>query len=603
VNNFKKYFCLFILSSAVLSTVASAYVQNVTTNYSTVRWPSNVTLIDVYTNPSNTQGMLEADILSQASASVAQWNGHSSISIRANSSSVSNQANVNEIYFSTDPSIFNGTGVVGITQVLFKNNTGEILEADILLNDNFTFSDDVNDTNYLGNVITHELGHFLGLGHSQVIGSTMFYALTRGQSTLAPDDKAGVYSSYSNGDSTKGTLTGNIVGGQGVVPVFGANVQAISVTTGEIAGATISELDGSFSIQGLAKNDQYYIYTYPVVQAGLPSKYANAKSDFCESSKKYRGSFFQACGSSFEGYPQSVKLNSSSIDVGNITIRCGLDVPVGYLQGKNLSPASFDMLDGVVSGVGNGFVGYFSNSEISQGDEDYFKVDLSNVDLDAISPTGDLYLELKIMSQTLYSPLKANIEITRNSGTTTINPKVVTNSDGWLSLDTIARIQINRSDLSDNEFEIKLTPEALAPPTYFPSGVALMKEDFFPSYPSFQDSLYMYLASASIVKDNGNGTYSLMSSKNDQLTDNTQCTDAINTYALSDYSANRSVASTGRSRKKKGIFGCGTIDLEGGSTGGGPGGFFIGLVFSLLLCSLTSSIIKQYKSKQYSKMA
>lgn len=37
--------------------------------------------------------------------------------------------------------------------------------------------------------------------------------------------------------------------------------------------------------------------------------------------------------------------------------------------------------------------------------------------------------------------------------------------------------------------------------------------------------------------------------------------------------------------------------------GGGPGGFFIGLIFSLILCSLTSSIIKQYKAKHYSKLA
>jgi hypothetical protein len=74
----------------------------------------------------------------------------------------------------------------------------------------------------------------------------------------------------------------------------------------------------------------------------------------------------------------------------------------------------------------------------------------------------------------------------------------------------------------------------------------------------------------------------------------------MNTYALSEYSANRSVAKS-TLKKKDDIFGCGTIDLQGGP-GSGPGGFFIGLIFSLLLCNLTVSIIKQYKSKQYGKM-
>lgn len=581
---------------------SEAYVQNRSSTDALVHWTGSVSTLDIFLNPTNSQTLLTADVTAQVTASVAQWNGKSRITIRQNSTPGSNQENINEIFFSTDPAIFgSGTGVVGITQVYFKNNTGEMIEADILLNDNFEFSTDINEANYLGNVITHELGHFLGLGHSQVPGSTMFYALSRGQNQIADDDKAGVYSIYPTGDSSKGALTGKIMGGKSLAAVFGAHVQAISLKTGNISGASISDLDGTFSIGGLDRDDQYYIYTKPVSQVGLPSRYNTARFDFCNSSKKYRGSFFQSCGSSGEGYPQAVKLNSASVAVGNITIRCGLDVPVDYIQNKDQTPALFDIQSSVSSGTGNAFVGYFSSQDIASNTIDYFKMGYSNVDWDAISSvaSGSLYVELKVLNQSFYSPFKANIAVKRSGVTTAIAPNYVQEADGYLNLETTLRIPINRVLQSDNDFEISVTPEIMEFPS-FPSGLPHTKSDYFPADSAFEDSLYFYLATASIVRDNGNGTFTQVSYKNEVTTDNSSCPDAINTYALTNYSATGSSASP--AKKKDSGIACGTVDMNGGP-GNGPGGFFIGLIFSLILCSLTSSIIKHNKTKHYSKLA
>ena len=371
MNKLKKYFLLLLVLS--WSQFAHSYVHNQTKSGISIHWPNSSTNVDIFVNSEN-ESLLESDVQSIASSSLAEWNGVSRINLRDNSTTGKNQDDLNELYFSSDPSIFGGA-VIGVTMVGFNEMTGVIVSADILINDEYPFSTVQTEPNYLGNVIAHEAGHFLGLGHGQVAGSTMFYALSRGQSTVSEDDKAGLYSIYPNGDSSKGSLSGTMIGGKSLALVFGAHVQAISVKTGKVMGAAISELNGKFTIEGLPKNDQYLIYSSPVKQMGLPTNYTNARSDFCTASTKYRGSFFQSCGSSSEGFPEAVRLNSSSVNVGNITIRCGLDTPPEYLQNKSITPSSFNINSYTASGLGGSFVGFFSAYEIQQaGIKDYFQL-------------------------------------------------------------------------------------------------------------------------------------------------------------------------------------------------------------------------------------
>ena len=118
--------------------------------------------------------------------------------------------NANTIIFVTD---WSGrdlpTDAFGLTLVWHNPDTGEIYDADMQLNeklgtpsicDNGCRSGGVD----LQNVITHEAGHFFGLGHSDVAEATMSPRATMGETSkrdLAGDDINGLCSIY--GDRVK----------------------------------------------------------------------------------------------------------------------------------------------------------------------------------------------------------------------------------------------------------------------------------------------------------------------------------------------------------------------------------------------------------------
>lgn len=570
--------------------MANAYVLSQTKAGTPVQWPDSSTTVDIYVNSQNSQALDESTVQSISNNSINQWNGVGNIVLRKNSTTGQAQSEFNELYFSSDPAIFSGSGVIGITQVGFREATGEIVEADILINDNYAFSTTSSDASYLGNVITHEVGHFLGLGHGQVSGSTMFYSLSRGQYKINSDDQAGLYSLYPTGSLSKGSLTGTIMGGKNLSPVFGAHVQAISIKTGKVAASSVSEVNGRFRIDGLSQNDQYLLYTSPIKPIGLPTNYANVKSDFCESSKKYRGSFYQSCGANAEGFPQALRLASGLLEVGKVTIRCGLDVPPEYFQTKGSATPQFDVNSYSPNGLGGSFVGFFSDAEMASGTaQDKFRLNLSGIsDWNTVSTSTSLFVHLKIRNQMLYSPFKANVSVTRSGVTTAVVPKYNQESDGWMNVETDVYVPINRATSSDNDFTIQVTPEDMR--TALPAGIPYTRTDYFPSLDEFGDSLYFYLAIADIVKSNGDGTYTQVSSRSDILSDNTNCPDAINTYALTDYTA-KGTPSDSSERKKAAA--CGTVDMDNGASGG-PGGFMVGLILSFII---------SYALSRYSKMA
>jgi MYXO-CTERM domain-containing protein len=108
--------------------------------------------------------------------------------------------NVNAVYF--DDNGWSGTGIDGTlaqTTVTYSN-TGQILSADIAINsakNNFTVTDSNVQTD-LVSVITHEVGHFLGVAHSPLANAVMFADYTPGtiKRTLTPDDIAAVCAIY-----------------------------------------------------------------------------------------------------------------------------------------------------------------------------------------------------------------------------------------------------------------------------------------------------------------------------------------------------------------------------------------------------------------------
>ncbi len=92
---------------------------------------------------------------------------------------------------------------LALTTVTFSNDTGEIFDADMEINNSeraITATDTVPAEGYdLLSIVTHEVGHFLGLANTPNQRSTMYPAYEPGTSTLrslAADDIAGICSIY-----------------------------------------------------------------------------------------------------------------------------------------------------------------------------------------------------------------------------------------------------------------------------------------------------------------------------------------------------------------------------------------------------------------------
>ena len=158
-----------------------------------------------------------------------------------------------------------GSGIVAITPITYSTSSGRILDADILFNGrDWTFATDGRNGAFdVQDIATHEIGHFIGLDHSPVIGSSMWPYVSSGQwlhRGLADDDRAGVIAVKPfGGDSRlKGTVRDS--SSQGIT---GALVAAVDLSDGRLAGSAMSSSGGSWTIRGLNPGS-YQVYAAPV---------------------------------------------------------------------------------------------------------------------------------------------------------------------------------------------------------------------------------------------------------------------------------------------------------------------------------------------------
>ena len=143
--------------------------------------------------------------------------------------------------------------------------TGDLTDSDIILNPAISFSTDGSTTTDLQAVLTHELGHALGLDHSGLLGATMFQYAELDERYLSTDEISFATAVYGS-SGTLGTIAGKVAATGGSA-VQSALVELIDTVNGNALTA-LTAADGSYSVQGPAGS--YTVYAEPltgVVQA------------------------------------------------------------------------------------------------------------------------------------------------------------------------------------------------------------------------------------------------------------------------------------------------------------------------------------------------
>jgi len=259
-----------------------------------VRWPESTARNGIeYRVSAQSFPFPEGDVIRVAEDSFGAWNdvGTSFLTFVGGPTgryraSTTDRRNV-VLYDATglDLGVPAGSGVIALTRVNWDNQ-GYILDADILFNGrDFDFSVSPEPprpgTIDLQDVLTHEIGHFLGLDHTPLEGVpavrpsmnpyNMANAPGEGR-TLEIDDRAGLSSLYpSPAALDRGTISGHVShpNGEGAfgvhVVAYRADTEAfvVSAVSGAVGTSVGPNGDGEYRIPGLPPGE-YTVGIEPV---------------------------------------------------------------------------------------------------------------------------------------------------------------------------------------------------------------------------------------------------------------------------------------------------------------------------------------------------
>jgi hypothetical protein len=266
---------LALCAVAGLATPASAYLHLSVTAFGgvkAIKWPRSP--VRWFSANTSAPGITAAQFQQAITAAFATWDAVEGASISFESGGVTGASpdtdgdGLSVLGFEHHPELDRTLAATGFTIDIVS---GAIVESDVFFNTAFEWSTSGAATAFdLQSVATHEIGHFIGLGHSALgetemlangsrrvlaASSVMFpIAFGRGVTAdreLQPDDIAAVSTLYPAGDTEQdmGSIQGRVrIGGSGV---FAAHVAAFNLRTGELVGGFSLNSQGEFLIGGL----------------------------------------------------------------------------------------------------------------------------------------------------------------------------------------------------------------------------------------------------------------------------------------------------------------------------------------------------------------
>ncbi len=246
-----------------------------------IKWPTRSIRVALSTSLSSPSPAIkpESDVLGAVRRALASWSRAANIKfveVSSKKESVSPTSGGDGVNLITiagtgdNVALFAEGNTTARTRVFYDLDTGEINEADIVLNPYpysetgaaLQFSTDGTPGTYdLESTLAHEIGHLLGLSHSHVIGATMqasqalngtygLPAIT--ERTLSDADQAAARSLYGPREKT-GSIEGRILSsvGGGLLPAIAAHVWIEDLDSGKVMASGLTSSSGRFNFNSV----------------------------------------------------------------------------------------------------------------------------------------------------------------------------------------------------------------------------------------------------------------------------------------------------------------------------------------------------------------